>query len=228
MPSKPTEKRAAAVKTKASSAPQAAVKPLVPRTRGRQKNNERREEILQIAATLFAEKGFESTTTREIGDAAGILSGSLYHHFSTKEDMLHELLKRFLLRLVPGYNEIARSGKNVPDTLHDMIGFGLQASLDSSNILTILVHERKFLARNETFQYIDKSWQEVNKIWHGVLQRGVQENLFRNDMDLKLVLKMIMDLINATVVWYRPNSRYPLKQVIDTQVGLILHGLAQH
>lgn len=53
----------------------------------------RREEILQIARTLFAEKGFEAASIREIGDAAGILSGSLYYHFATKDDMLDELVR---------------------------------------------------------------------------------------------------------------------------------------
>ncbi|UMG92355.1 helix-turn-helix domain-containing protein [Nocardioides sp. TF02-7] len=40
----------------------------------------RRGELLAIAARLFAEKGFKNTTVRDIADAAGILSGSLYHH----------------------------------------------------------------------------------------------------------------------------------------------------
>ena len=44
----------------------------------------RREELLAIAASLFAERGFKNTTVRDIADAAGILSGSLYHHFDSK------------------------------------------------------------------------------------------------------------------------------------------------
>ena len=45
----------------------------------------RREELLQIAGALFAQRGFKNTTVRDIADAAGILSGSLYHHFDSKE-----------------------------------------------------------------------------------------------------------------------------------------------
>ncbi len=51
--------------------------------------SERRDEILAIAAQLFAERGFAATTVREIADAAGILSGSLYHHFDSKASMVH-------------------------------------------------------------------------------------------------------------------------------------------
>ena len=51
----------------------------------------RRDEILAIAALQFAERGVASTTVRDIGAAAGILSGSLYHHFESKEQILGEV-----------------------------------------------------------------------------------------------------------------------------------------
>ena len=45
----------------------------------------RRADVVQLAGELFAEKGYRATTVREIADAAGILSGSLYPHFDSKE-----------------------------------------------------------------------------------------------------------------------------------------------
>ena len=41
----------------------------------------RRDELLELAAAMFAERGLKATTVRDIADSAGILSGSLYHHF---------------------------------------------------------------------------------------------------------------------------------------------------
>ena len=56
----------------------------------------RRDELLELAATMFAERGLRATTVRDIADSAGILSGSLYHHFSSKEEMVDEVLRGFL------------------------------------------------------------------------------------------------------------------------------------
>src|SRR6202046_4782388 len=62
--------------------------------------SERRADVMQTAAELFAQKGFRATTVREIADAAGILSGSLYHHFDSKESIGAELLSDFLHELL--------------------------------------------------------------------------------------------------------------------------------
>ncbi|MBI5494452.1 MAG: TetR/AcrR family transcriptional regulator [Deltaproteobacteria bacterium] len=53
-----------------------------------------RERILDAALDLFAEKGFYGTTMRQIGAAAGITGGALYHHFDSKEAILLTLLER--------------------------------------------------------------------------------------------------------------------------------------
>src|SRR3954462_284621 len=69
----------------------------------------RRDELLGIAARLFAERGFKNTTVRDIADAAGILSGSLYHHFDSKEWMGGEILSSFQEQLFAQYDEILAS-----------------------------------------------------------------------------------------------------------------------
>ena len=74
--------------------------------------NSRRDELLGLAASMFAERGLRATTVRDIADGAGILSGSLYHHFSSKEEMVDELLRGFLDQLFARYNEIMDTEAN--------------------------------------------------------------------------------------------------------------------
>ncbi|MGH3975407.1 MAG: TetR/AcrR family transcriptional regulator, partial [Pseudonocardiaceae bacterium] len=61
---------------------------------GRPSWMEPREEILNIAAGLFVERGFAATSTREIAEVVGIRQASLYFHFANKEEILGELLQR--------------------------------------------------------------------------------------------------------------------------------------
>ena len=57
-----------------------------------QANGDRRQAILACAAELFATRGVAATTVRQIADEVGILSGSLYHHFESKEAIVDEII----------------------------------------------------------------------------------------------------------------------------------------
>jgi AcrR family transcriptional regulator len=196
----------------------------VTRLRPVEKVSKRRDEILQVAAELFAAKGYEETTIREIGDAAGILSGSLYHHFQTKEEMLHELVKRFVT-MVPQYQAIVDRGEGPKETIREMMALGLRTAVSNPEVVAITVHERKFLARHPAFAYVQAAWKQINAVWYGVLQRGIDEGVFRNDLDPRLMLRTINDLAAAAVGWYEPGGRYSAETIIDTRVALIFGGI---
>lgn len=66
----------------------------------------RRDELLQLAAAMFAERGLKATTVRDIADSAGIPSGSRHHHFKSKEQMVEEVTRDFLDWLFSRYEEI--------------------------------------------------------------------------------------------------------------------------
>ena len=72
--------------------------------------SERRSALVQLAADMFAERGFRATTVRDIAEAAGMLSGSLYHHFDSKESIMDELLHPYIDELLPEYRRIADEG----------------------------------------------------------------------------------------------------------------------
>jgi AcrR family transcriptional regulator len=192
---------------------------------GKGRSGTRREEILAIAARLFSEKGYDATTVRDIGDAAGILPGSLYHHFKTKEDMLDELLSAFVAELVPSYEKIVAQGNDARTTLQALIEVALKESLDHSGAMSIISHERKFFASSARFRYVEEALQDVNRIWYGVLQEGVRRGAFRKDVNINLALRMILSFILSTALWYRRNSHYPRDEVITTQISLILNGI---
>ena len=81
----------------------------------------RRDEILSLAADQFAERGVAGTTVRDIGTAAGILSGSLYHHFTSKDQMVAELLLPVMQRQVGHYREIVGANDGAATTLRSLI-----------------------------------------------------------------------------------------------------------
>src|SRR4051795_3131443 len=81
----------------------------------------RRRELLDTAAEVFAEQGYNATTVRKIADEAGMLAGSLYYHFDSKESMLEEILRTFLDELWNGYDTVLDAGSGPRETLEALV-----------------------------------------------------------------------------------------------------------
>ena len=103
--------------------------------------SERRDEILAIAAELFAERGFAATTVRDIGDAAGILSGSLYHHFDSKESMADELVHELLDRVLAAYRRIVATDDDPERALRALVHEAFSAIATDRATVAVMVNE---------------------------------------------------------------------------------------
>ncbi|UOT05069.1 TetR/AcrR family transcriptional regulator [Rhodococcus opacus] len=186
----------------------------------------RRTELLDIAATLFAERGLRATTVRDIADAAGILSGSLYHHFDSKESMVDEILRGFLDDLFGKYREIVASGLDSRATLEALVTTSYEAIDASHSAVAIYQDEVKHLVANERFAYLSELNTEFRELWIGVLEAGVKDGSFRSDIDVELAFRFLRDTAWVAVRWYRPGGSVTVDTVAKQYLSIVLDGLA--
>src|SRR6266545_5914911 len=128
----------------------------------------RRAELLELAARLFAERGYVSTTVRDIADAADILSGSLYHHFDSKESMADEILTRFLDELWGGYRAIVAADLGPQATMEALVVASFEAIDRHPSEVAIFQNDSKYLSRFERFGYLEERNVEFRKLWVGL------------------------------------------------------------
>ncbi|WP_374101116.1 TetR/AcrR family transcriptional regulator [Antrihabitans sp. YC2-6] len=186
----------------------------------------RRDELLDLAARLFAERGMRATTVRDIADAAGILSGSLYHHFDSKESMVDEILRGFLDDLFANYREIVASGRSARDTLEALVVASFEAIDASHSAVAIYQEEAKRLRNSERFAYIDERNVEFRLMWLGVLETGAGDGSFRPDIDVELVYRFLRDTVWVAVRWYRPGGSFNAQTVAKQYLEIVLDGLS--
>lgn len=185
----------------------------------------RRDELLATAGRMFAENGLRSTTVRDIADAAGILSGSLYHHFDSKESMVDEILRRFLDDLFARYREIAGAGLSASETLRGLVVASFESIDAERNAVAIYQDEAKRLSGQERFGYIGELNVEFRQLWHAVLQRGVDDGEFRPDLDVELVYRFMRDTVWVAVRWYRPGGPMTVDSIADQYLSIVLDGI---
>ncbi len=187
--------------------------------------SERREALVQIAAELFAERGFKATTVREIGDAAGVLSGSLYHHFDSKETIVDEILSTYLDSLTATYNEIMARNADPATTLRALVTAAFASLGPHRAAITVLQNERNYLAQLPRFAYLTKADNDVRRLWIKVLSDGVESGAFRSDLDPKVVYRFLRDSVWVAVRWYRPSGPLTAEQLADQYLALVMDGL---
>ena len=158
---------------------------------------------------LFAETGFAATTVREIADAAGILSGSLYHHFDSKESMVDELVHEFLDGLAARPTAAGRRrGDDPVTTLRTLVRSRPSTAIGADRAtVAVMVNEWNLLravpalrlpARDLTRRPSASGWACSNA--------ARESGAFRPDLDPWMLYRMIRDAIWVSVRWYRPDG----------------------
>lgn len=186
----------------------------------------RRDELLELAATMFAERGLRATTVRDIADAAGILSGSLYHHFSSKEEMVDEVLRGFLDWLFDRYQQIIDTEPNPLARLKGLFMASFDAIEHHHAEVVIYQDEAKRLSGQPRFDYVEELNRRQRKMWVEVLTEGIAQGYFRPDVDVDLVYRFIRDTTWVSVRWYQPGGSLTAQQVGQQYLSIVLGGIS--
>ena len=185
----------------------------------------RRDELLAIAAELFATKGFKNTTVRDIAEAAGILSGSLYHHFDSKESMVDEILSSFQAELFGTYSEILDSTADPRAKLEAVVRVSFEAIDHHRNEVAIFQNEADYLGTFDRFAYLAERNQQSREVWLTLLNEGVSAGALRTDIDVELVYRFIRDTVWVAVRWYRPGAKLSHHDIADQYLTILLDGI---
>ena len=187
----------------------------------------RRDELLKIAARLFAERGFRNTTVRDIADAAGILSGSLYHHFDSKESMVDEILQTFQQELFAGYDDILNSPRPAREKIEAAVRLSFEAIDQHHHEVAIFQNEADWLGGlGERFGYLAERHAQSRDVWMALLAEGIESGALKANLDLELAYRFIRDTIWVAVRWYRPGGELSHERVAQQYLSILLDGIA--
>ncbi|WUI03886.1 TetR/AcrR family transcriptional regulator [Spirillospora sp. NBC_00431] len=186
---------------------------------------QRRAELLATAAEVFASQGYSATTVRKVADAAGILGGSLYYHFDSKEAMADEILSTFLDEMWAAYDRVLESGLSARDTLEGIVVESFRTIDRHRPAVVLYQNESKHLAAGERFRYLNDSRRRFEEMWLALLHRGVEEGAFRADLDPNLVYRYIRDTVWVAANWYRRGGRLSADDIAKQYLAMFLEGI---
>lgn len=140
------------------------------------KAEERRNEILDAADELFAQKGFDGTSTNDILEKVGIARGTLYHHFKSKEDIMDALIDRYSDGLLDAAQVIA-ADKTIP-VVERMIRVVMALNLSGGSSKEIMehIHKPQNALMHQKIQKVIING--VPPILTGIIREGIEQGMF--------------------------------------------------
>lgn len=164
----------------------------------------RRKELTRLAAQLFVQEGFDRTTVRMLAQEMGIKSGSLFHHFRDKQEILAAVIEEGTQNaLTLARQALEECDDSAEERLHAMARAHLQTLLTDRNAHVVALYEWRRLdaaARNH-LSHLRDAYEEL---WEKVIDEALAAGLMHGDRFL--VARFVMGALNWTVRWYDPEG----------------------
>ncbi|MDE1165888.1 MAG: TetR/AcrR family transcriptional regulator [Pseudomonas sp.] len=179
-----------------------------------------RGKLLQTAAHLFRHKGFERTTVRDLAGAVGIQSGSIFHHFKSKDEILCSVMEETII-----YNTALLRAALAQ--VHDLRG----------QLLALIRCELQSIigGRGEAMAVLVFEWRSLSPEGQArvLLLRDVYEQIWLQQLaqahdagyiagDVAIVRRLLTGALSWTTTWYRADGALNLDQLADQALKLLL------
>ena len=184
-----------------------------------------REDILDAAAQVFRQKGFHGASMAAIANAVNLQKASLYHHVTSKQEILLALLDRALDMLTEHIATIANQHLPADEKLRQMIRGYLKALADNSDLTTVLLFEHRSLDKKTHARHVPHR-DKFEELWRDVLNEGVRAGLFTCS-DTGLAVRALMGVMNWTLTWYNPEGARSVEDIADQYADLFFNGLLE-
>ncbi len=179
-----------------------------------------RGKLLQTAAHLFRSKGYERTTVRDLASAVGIQSGSIFHHFKSKDEILRSVMEETIR-----YNTaLMRASLAEAGTLRERVLALIRCELQSimggtGEAMAVLVYEWRSLSQASQ-QFILELRDIYEQLWLDVLSEAKAAGYF--NADPFILRRFLTGALSWTNTWFRPEGPMSLDQLAEQALSLVL------
>jgi AcrR family transcriptional regulator len=182
-----------------------------------------REQILKAAAQIIRQKGYHAASMQDIASAVNLQKASLYHHFSSKQEILLSLLDQALDLLIERVSAVLAQDLPADEKLVQAMRVYL-GSLDEHAALTsVLLLEYRSLNLEYHERHIPRR-DRFEHLWRDIIQEGVESGTFQVS-DPSMTARALLGVMNWTITWYRPEGQLSSEEISDLFAKLFLDGL---
>ena len=183
-----------------------------------------RVDVVTAAGRLFAERGYQGTSMRDLGRELGLLGSSLYAHVESKQDLLVEVVEEGSRLFRASAESAMAEGGSPSDRLARLIAGHVRVVLANPDVVRTFLNEARMLDEAHRRRVI-AARDAYEAVFREVVGAGVSDGSFRPDADPKLSSIFVLSVLNALERWYRPDGASGPDELVARLTGFLLAAL---
>jgi len=185
----------------------------------------RRAQLVTTAARLFSERGYHGTSMRHLGEAMGVLRGSLYAHIGSKQelfDVVDHGADRFLER---GEQATTLDG-DAAERLEAFLVWHVETAIEHLEAATVFLSEWRYLD-DDLRAIIRAKRDRYEAMARGIIADGIREGVFREDVDVYMAARLALSAGNWVYTWYRPGGGLTPTEIGEVFADMLVRGFSK-
>ncbi len=183
------------------------------------------ERLIEVALELFAEKGFERTSVQDLVGAAGVTKGAMYHYFSSKDDLLHEIYARVLRMQTERLEKVAAQDLPIADRVHAAVADVTATTIEHLQSTTIFFRSLHQLS-DDNQREVRRERRRYHEMFRAMVAQGQREGVFRDDVSADLAVDYCFGSVHHLPMWWNAGGALSAEEVGRSFADLFLAGIA--
>ena len=186
-------------------------------------NINRKEQIIDAAALLFKQKGYSTTTMRDLATELGIEAASIYHHIKSKEELLESICFGMANKFISNAKEVNDIYFNAEEKLRLAVKLHVETITENQNQSSVFLSEWRNLSESKLTLFKQLRHQYENQFTI-ILMDGENEDIF-DQVDKKFAVLSILSTINFVNEWYKQDGKMNAAEIAEKLSNFIMGGL---
>jgi AcrR family transcriptional regulator len=183
-----------------------------------------KEQILEVAAQIICQKGFHATSMQDIAEAVNLQKASLYHHVSSKQEILLSLLDQALELIIERVSPVAKKDSPADVKLCEACQVYLKTLAEHRELVSVLLMEHRSLEPEYHARHVPRR-DRFERLWREMIKEGMNSGKFCCTYDPALAARALLGVLNWTITWYRSDGSLSIEQIADYVSAIFLNGL---
>jgi AcrR family transcriptional regulator len=185
-----------------------------------------RDHILESAAEVFSQKGYNGASMSDIAEAVGLQKATLYHHFGSKQEILAELLDRAMSIVTGNMAQVLQMDRPPDEKLKMAMRSYLQVLCEQPDLSSVLLFEYRSLEKEFYKRHIHNR-DMFEKMWRDLVREGIDSGRLHSE-SVSMTVWALLGVMNWTITWYRPDGKLSAEEISDLFSTLFLDGLRRN